>query len=70
MSTDHGTTNAVIEAPPFLEAQFGGVTSRRLIGHLADWMRTRARIERLAFYPEWNVFRGTKRIQLRVTALE
>ncbi len=40
------------------------------LGHLADWMRTRARIERLAFYPEWNVFRGTKRIQLRVTALE
>ncbi len=40
------------------------------LGHLEEWVRSRSRLERLAFYPEWNTFRGTRRIQLRVTAME
>ena len=40
------------------------------LGHLAGWMRERENLSRLAFYPEWNSFRGAKRIQLRVAAME
>jgi hypothetical protein len=40
------------------------------LGHLTDWVGSQTRISKLAFYPEWNSFRGSKRIQLRVTALE
>ncbi len=40
------------------------------LGHLAEGLQGKTRLSRLAFYPEWNVFRGAKRIQLRVTALE
>lgn len=39
-------------------------------GHLADALAARGRIARMAFQPEWNVFRGRRTIQLRVTALE
>ncbi len=40
------------------------------LGHLAEWLEDKTHLSRLAFYPEWNSFRGSKRIQLRVTALE
>jgi hypothetical protein len=40
------------------------------LGHLAGWMREKENLARLAFYPEWNSFRGSKRIQLRVAAME
>ena len=39
-------------------------------GHLADALAARGRVARMAFSPEWNVFRGRRTIQLRVTALE
>ncbi len=40
------------------------------LGHLVDWLRDRDGLARLAFYPEWNTFRGARRIQLRVAAME
>ena len=40
------------------------------LGYLADWLGAKTRLSRIAFYPEWNSFRGEKKIQLRVAALE
>lgn len=40
------------------------------LGHLADGLKDAKQIKRMAFHPEWNVFRGRKKIQLRVIALE
>ncbi len=40
------------------------------LGHMAKSLRQRQSLRRIAFYPEWNVFRGRRKIQLRVIALE
>lgn len=40
------------------------------LGHRLEWLRNQETIARMVFYPEWNVFRGAKRIQLRVSAIE
>jgi len=40
------------------------------LGHMLDGLEQRDRLKRLVFHPEWNVFRGQKRIQLRVVAIE
>jgi single-stranded-DNA-specific exonuclease len=40
------------------------------LGHMAESLRQKKRLRRIAFHPEWNVFRGRKKIQLRVIALE
>lgn len=45
------------------------------LGYLKSYLEERypgerPRLARLAFYPEWNTFRGQRRIQLRVVALE
>lgn len=40
------------------------------LGYLREYLADRPRIARLAYYPEWNTFRGNRRIQLRILALE
>jgi single-stranded-DNA-specific exonuclease len=40
------------------------------LAHLLDKVEGRNHLARLVFHPEWNVFKGQKRIQLRVVALE
>lgn len=40
------------------------------LGFLKGYLDERPRIARLAYYPEWNTFRGQRRIQLRIVALE
>lgn len=40
------------------------------LGHLIDRFEGRDRLDKVVFHPEWNVFRGQKKIQLRVVALE
>lgn len=40
------------------------------LGYLKGYLDERPRIARLAYYPEWNTFRGQRRIQLRIVALE
>jgi single-stranded-DNA-specific exonuclease len=40
------------------------------MGHMIDALEGRDRLAKLVFHPEWNVFRGQKRVQLRVVALE
>jgi single-stranded-DNA-specific exonuclease len=40
------------------------------LGHLLPRFERRDRLAKLVFYPEWNTFRGQRRIQLRVAALE
>jgi single-stranded-DNA-specific exonuclease len=40
------------------------------LGHLAESLQQKKQLRRIAFHPEWNVFRGRKKIQLRVIALE
>lgn len=40
------------------------------LGYLKSYLEERPRIARLAYYPEWNSFRGQRKIQLRVVALE
>jgi single-stranded-DNA-specific exonuclease len=40
------------------------------LAHLLPRLERRNRLDKLVFHPEWNVFRGQKKIQLRVVALE
>ncbi len=40
------------------------------LGHLMDYVLDRSRLSKLAYYPEWNTFRGVRKIQLRIVALE
>jgi single-stranded-DNA-specific exonuclease len=40
------------------------------LGHLLGYLQGRSRIAKLAYYPEWNTYRGSRRIQLRVVAIE
>jgi single-stranded-DNA-specific exonuclease len=40
------------------------------LGYLRSYVLERPRLARIAYYPEWNTFRGERRIQLRVIALE
>jgi single-stranded-DNA-specific exonuclease len=40
------------------------------LGHLAEGLKSAKKLRRIAFHPEWNVFRGRKKIQLRVVALD
>jgi single-stranded-DNA-specific exonuclease len=40
------------------------------LGHLLPELERRDSLARLVFHPEWNVFRGQRKIQLRVVALE
>jgi single-stranded-DNA-specific exonuclease len=40
------------------------------LGYLRNYVMERPRLARIAYYPEWNTFRGERRIQLRVVALE
>jgi single-stranded-DNA-specific exonuclease len=40
------------------------------LGYLRSYLMDRPRIARMAYYPEWNSFRGSRRIQLRVVAVE
>jgi hypothetical protein len=40
------------------------------LAHLLERIEGRDRLDKLVFHPEWNVFRGQRKIQLRVVALE
>jgi single-stranded-DNA-specific exonuclease len=40
------------------------------LGYLREYVMERPRLAKIAFYPEWNTFRGERRIQLRIVALE
>jgi hypothetical protein len=40
------------------------------LGYLREYVLEKPRLAKIAFYPEWNTFRGERRIQLRVVALE
>ncbi|MDB5106854.1 MAG: recJ [Fibrobacteres bacterium] len=40
------------------------------LGYLREYVMERTRIGKIAYYPEWNTFRGERKIQLRVVALE
>lgn len=40
------------------------------LGHMMETLERRDRLDKLVFHPEWNIFRGQKKIQLRVVALE
>jgi single-stranded-DNA-specific exonuclease len=40
------------------------------LAHLLDRIEGKDRLARIVFYPEWNSFRGQRKIQLRVAALE
>ncbi len=40
------------------------------LGYLRNYVMERTRLGKIAYYPEWNVFRGERKIQLRVVAIE
>jgi single-stranded-DNA-specific exonuclease len=40
------------------------------LGYLRDYVLDRPRLAKIAFHPEWNTFRGERKIQLRIVALE
>jgi single-stranded-DNA-specific exonuclease len=40
------------------------------LAHLIDRIEGKDRLAKIVFYPEWNSFRGQRKIQLRVSALE
>jgi single-stranded-DNA-specific exonuclease len=40
------------------------------LGHFLDQIEGRDRLDKLVFHPEWNSFKGQRKIQLRVVALE
>ncbi len=40
------------------------------MGHMLPDLKGRDRLSGIAYYPEWNHFRGTKRLQLRLAAIE
>jgi hypothetical protein len=40
------------------------------LGYLREYVLEKPSLAKIAFYPEWNTFRGERRIQLRVVALE
>jgi single-stranded-DNA-specific exonuclease len=40
------------------------------LGYLREYVMERNRLTKIAYYPEWNSFRGIRKIQLRVIALE
>ncbi len=40
------------------------------LGYLRNYVLERPRLAKIAYYPEWNSFRGMRKIQLRVVAME
>ncbi|MDB5048937.1 MAG: putative ssDNA exonuclease, 5--_ 3-specific [Fibrobacteres bacterium] len=40
------------------------------LGYLRNYVMDRPRLGKIAYYPEWNSFRGERKIQLRVVAIE
>jgi single-stranded-DNA-specific exonuclease len=40
------------------------------LGYLRNYVMDRTRLSKIAYYPEWNTFRGERKIQLRVVAME
>jgi single-stranded-DNA-specific exonuclease len=40
------------------------------LGYLRNYLLERTTLAKVAYYPEWNSFRGVRKIQLRVVALE
>ncbi len=40
------------------------------LGYLREYVMDRAKLAKIAYYPEWNTFRGERKIQLRVVAME
>ena len=40
------------------------------LGYLQENLRGRPRIAKIAYYPEWNTYRGARKIQLRLVAVE
>lgn len=50
------------------EARFDAIAFN--LGYLREYVMERPKLARIAYYPEWNTFRGERRIQLRVVALE
>ena len=40
------------------------------LGYLREYVMDKPRLAKIAFYPEWNTFRGERKIQLRIVALE
>jgi single-stranded-DNA-specific exonuclease len=40
------------------------------LGYLKAYLGERTRAARIAYHPEWNTFRGQRRIQLRLVAIE
>jgi single-stranded-DNA-specific exonuclease len=40
------------------------------LGYLREYVLERTRLGKMAYYPEWNTFRGERKIQLRVVAIE
>jgi single-stranded-DNA-specific exonuclease len=40
------------------------------LGYLREYVMEKPRLGKIAYYPEWNSFRGERKIQLRVVAIE
>jgi hypothetical protein len=40
------------------------------LGYLREYVMDKQRLAKIAYYPEWNTFRGERKIQLRIIALE
>ncbi len=40
------------------------------LGYLRNYVLEKSKLAKIAFYPEWNSFRGVRKIQLRIVALE
>jgi single-stranded-DNA-specific exonuclease len=40
------------------------------LGYLREYVMEKSRLSKIAYFPEWNSFRGMRRIQLRIIALE
>ena len=40
------------------------------LGYLRNYVMEKPRLGKIAYYPEWNSFRGERKIQLRVIAIE
>ncbi len=40
------------------------------LGYLRSYVLERSRLSKIAYYPEWNSFRGVRKLQLRIVAME
>jgi single-stranded-DNA-specific exonuclease len=72
----YGSARTVGEKHLKFAVRGGGAGSEPLeaigfnLAHLLDRLEGKDRLARIVFYPEWNTFRGQRKIQLRVAAIE